>query len=438
MPTFDADFLSLDRQTTKGRAILALRDCVDALVSGGGDDLGNHTATQALAMSGFGITGVPTLANAGNMQIRPDSSPGLGSQILILAGTSGGTSAGGGLFLQGGQSGGTGDGGKITILGGQTNSGTAAGDVEIKGGEAAGGSGVGGTVTVQGGESDNGNGGPVFIRGGVAGLNDSGGAISIIAANSNGSNPGAAVNITAGNGGSSGGEGGDVVITAGSSAGGFSDNGGALRFNSAPAGSTNGDGGGLFFTSAIGGSSQGQSGGIEFLIPTAANGNARDFKFTGGQSTTNGRGSDFTVSAGNSVAGDGGDIIFNPGNGQGLGDHGHTLLNKIVAKQVFSGGTFTTSQFINPANGSYQHFTIGAAATLTLTPAAVRTGVFVEMVVEITNGGNAGATVTWSSSVDWAGGSPPTLTAAGIDILRFVTRDGGTNWRGYVLGLDFS
>ena len=42
-----------------------------------------------------------------------------------------------------------------------------------------------------------------------------------------------------------------------------------------------------------------------------------------------------------------------------------------------------------------------------------------------------GSTVTWPSSVDWAGGTAPDAPASGeTDIYVFWTRDGGTTWYG--------
>lgn len=46
----------------------------------------------------------------------------------------------------------------------------------------------------------------------------------------------------------------------------------------------------------------------------------------------------------------------------------------------------------------------------------------------LTNGGSR--TVNWPGSVDWAGGSAPTLTTSGVDVLVFTTIDGGTIWNG--------
>jgi hypothetical protein len=60
----------------------------------------------------------------------------------------------------------------------------------------------------------------------------------------------------------------------------------------------------------------------------------------------------------------------------------------------------------------------------------------------VTNGGLA--TVTWLSeahggggaAVDWAGGSAPTLTNSGLDVLTFTTINGGTQWYGFAAGTD--
>ena len=52
----------------------------------------------------------------------------------------------------------------------------------------------------------------------------------------------------------------------------------------------------------------------------------------------------------------------------------------------------------------------------------------------LTNGGSQ--TVNWPAAVDWAGGTAPTLTTSGLDILVFVTTDGGTIWHGMVSSAD--
>ena len=49
---------------------------------------------------------------------------------------------------------------------------------------------------------------------------------------------------------------------------------------------------------------------------------------------------------------------------------------------------------------------------------------------------NAGTNITWSPVPKWAGGSPPTMTASGRDILVFNTVDGGTTWDAVASSLD--
>ena len=55
-------------------------------------------------------------------------------------------------------------------------------------------------------------------------------------------------------------------------------------------------------------------------------------------------------------------------------------------------------------------------------------------VLTLTNGGSQ--TVNWPASVDWAGGTAPTLTTSGVDILVFYTIDGGTIWHGMIASTD--
>tara|TARA_Y100000310_G_scaffold255681_1_gene263199 strand:+ start:444 stop:944 length:501 start_codon:yes stop_codon:yes gene_type:complete len=64
-------------------------------------------------------------------------------------------------------------------------------------------------------------------------------------------------------------------------------------------------------------------------------------------------------------------------------------------------------------------------------PASGKAGSFTLI---LTNGGSQ--TVNWPGSVDWAGGTAPTLTASGVDVLTFITTDGGTTWLGFAAGLD--
>jgi len=73
-------------------------------------------------------------------------------------------------------------------------------------------------------------------------------------------------------------------------------------------------------------------------------------------------------------------------------------------------------------------FSLTMTGNTTFTFGSVTSGRSVGFVLQLT--GN-GSTVTWPSSVKWAGGTAPDAPASGeTDILVFHTRDGGTNWYG--------
>lgn len=88
---------------------------------------------------------------------------------------------------------------------------------------------------------------------------------------------------------------------------------------------------------------------------------------------------------------------------------------------------------INLNSGNYFTKTISGATSLTVSnvPSA---GTAASFILDLTNGGSA--TITWWSGTKWAGGTAPTLTSAGRDVLGFFTHDGGTTWSGLVLGKD--
>ena len=95
--------------------------------------------------------------------------------------------------------------------------------------------------------------------------------------------------------------------------------------------------------------------------------------------------------------------------GGGTQDIDLTLGNNVVATVDTSANTFT---FSNPtASDELCGFSL-----------------------VLTNGGSQ--TVNWPGSVDWAGGTAPTLTTSGVDILVFITIDGGTIWHGMAASAD--
>jgi hypothetical protein len=73
-------------------------------------------------------------------------------------------------------------------------------------------------------------------------------------------------------------------------------------------------------------------------------------------------------------------------------------------------------------------FSLTMSGNTTFTFSASHSGFSQGFVLQLT--GN-GSTVTWPTSVDWAGGTAPDAPASGeTDLLAFWTRDGGTTWYG--------
>jgi trimeric autotransporter adhesin len=105
---------------------------------------------------------------------------------------------------------------------------------------------------------------------------------------------------------------------------------------------------------------------------------------------------------------------------------------------TFKAGIHETKVAIGASNfdlATANLFTRTVSGTTTFTVSNVpATGTVASFILDLTNGGSA--TVNWFSGVKWAGGTAPTLTAAGRDVLGFFTHDGGTTWTGLVLGKD--
>ena len=88
---------------------------------------------------------------------------------------------------------------------------------------------------------------------------------------------------------------------------------------------------------------------------------------------------------------------------------------------------------IDLATGNLFTKTIVGATTLTIS-GALPNGNANSFILELTNGGTG--IITWWSGMKWAGGTAPTLTTAGVDILGFYSHDGGTTWRGMLMSKD--
>ena len=94
------------------------------------------------------------------------------------------------------------------------------------------------------------------------------------------------------------------------------------------------------------------------------------------------------------------------------------------AKRVDVGNVGTLALDLDLA----QAFTATVTSTVTHSWANLSTGGSFSqgVILKLINGGSQ--TITWDSSVNWAGGTAPTFTTSGTDIIAFVTFDDGVTW----------
>lgn len=112
-------------------------------------------------------------------------------------------------------------------------------------------------------------------------------------------------------------------------------------------------------------------------------------------------------------------------------DDSRTFINYGATHNALGSGSGTRT--INLQSGNY------VSATVTGTTSFVFSNPLSSpnacgFVLELTNGGSA--TVTWPVEVRWPKGVAPSLTSSGVDVLVFITDDGGSNWRGVASMLD--
>ena len=107
------------------------------------------------------------------------------------------------------------------------------------------------------------------------------------------------------------------------------------------------------------------------------------------------------------------------------GDDAITALGPVAEKSQAL-GTISGSVTVDLSAGLSISATIGGATTLAFT--GVPTSGAAVVVLTLTNGGSA--TVTWPTTIAWAGGKAPTLTGSGKDMIVLATNDGGTTWLG--------
>ncbi len=112
----------------------------------------------------------------------------------------------------------------------------------------------------------------------------------------------------------------------------------------------------------------------------------------------------------------------------------NTTYAKLNSTNAFVQGPYRTTvemsaSEINLANGSVFTKTITSDTSFTIV--GTPSGSAASFNLILVNGG--AYTIVWPASVKWAGGNVPTLSASGVDLLSFLTPDGGTTWYGVLL-----
>lgn len=362
------------------------------------------------------IEGGPNLFGTGNT----------GAIIRLTTGAGGSSGASGSMNLTTPNGNGAADSGKISLRPGA--GGTSGGDggvIELLGGIAAGTGGTGSALYFKSGNSFAGGAsysGDIDIKIGTMGGLGNAGTLNITGADGGTGGIGTTINLAAG--GSNVSAGGAINIDTGSGLAGNTP-GGDLNVTTGNAYGTTQHGGDMLFTCGTG-------------VGSGEGGDFRAYAGTGG-ATADGGVAEIRAGDGGATSGDGGDVILRPG-GETNGKRGLVrLFRGSFGEGVVNNGTIPSGFTIEPHITGWTRFTWGAAATGTVDIGTLRSSspafsVGVEHTVVVTNGGQG--TLTWGTMVEWAGGSAPTLTAAGEDWLRFYTLDDGATWIGHVIALN--
>lgn len=109
------------------------------------------------------------------------------------------------------------------------------------------------------------------------------------------------------------------------------------------------------------------------------------------------------------------------------------LKTKKQTEVVNAIGTVSTSTAIDFSAGNVVTAVLASGGSFTITNPPT-TGTYGKFKFILTNGGTVAD--PWPGTVKFAGGTTPTLTTSGIDILTFETIDAGANWYAVVDGLD--
>ena len=117
------------------------------------------------------------------------------------------------------------------------------------------------------------------------------------------------------------------------------------------------------------------------------------------------------------------------------------VVHNDYAETVYAGGNTSTAVTLDETNGNTQTWTMTGNCTFTMpSGSGLQAGTALTLI--LTQDGTGSRTGAFTS-VKWAGATAPTLTTTattGVDILTFITFDGGAapTWYGFTAGADMS
>ena len=135
-----------------------------------------------------------------------------------------------------------------------------------------------------------------------------------------------------------------------------------------------------------------------------------------------------------------GDLIFT-GAQSITAASGNLTLSKAILKDyaelTVANAAAGSTETLDIESGNVFHMTLDANITFTFSN-PIASDDMTSFTLILRQDGTGGRTVTWPASVDWAGGTAPTLvtTASSVSILVFFTIDGGTIWHGMMGSAD--
>ncbi len=135
-------------------------------------------------------------------------------------------------------------------------------------------------------------------------------------------------------------------------------------------------------------------------------------------------------------------IISGPiqgGNLDGQDKEIQKVILKDYAELTVANAAAGTTETLDIEAGNVFHMTLDENITFTFSN-PIASDDMTSFTLILTQDGSGTNVVTWPASVDWAGGSAPTLitTAGTVSILVFFTIDGGTIWHGMLGSSDSS